>query len=1113
MEGSIVEVQPDGSTKKVADIATTHEGRGRSSRFKTYHSRSYKLVVTKPLLENREYPLPKVSSLPKAGIISMETSSFTTGTPIDLTVDGSPGAWKVVLFKDDVALDKKGLVLKGTPQPVSLHPPAEGLGDGVLRVTLFADPETESLPVAERLLFRRPEYYVNVTFTPKTGLHVVPRQHVEVEVKTTAVYLGEQRDVHKKEHPIEAVVGLRVTDLSKLDLVERRKRAPTMSVAKYLERHVAELNDPEAYMRSEEHMDLLLGTQGWRRFAYKNITTFMEEVSADEALTAKRLALLGIPTKYQLPQHRMYANAMPEMMMFAAQPKQMQRGRAIPVMQALAPMDDAVEMEEHDDEADAAVDEPAADEDADVPALIPQRKKIAVGNDLYRIAPRHPHYTRVYAFSSASKGSTTRVKRREFGETIYWNAGIRTKCNGPGGACLATVSFDVNDLIGTFRLDGDAFAGHLSGAGQADLISSKPVSVDVDLPHRVSVGDEIHLPVLLSMDTPNAQSFRVDLRLADGGPLAFVAPSSHWKTQTKGGLEVTSASALAMSVVVSNKGKSSTRFYVPVRVVPGTKPNATAQVDASALPLGKWLRFNAAESSDSLTRVSEVGSRGFPVVDGRGGMLSSGTAAKASFEVDVPGDVVEGSSVTVSIAVHLSPYGHLLDTVKSLLREPCGCFEQTSSTTYPMVIALRYLIGLTKSQNDPRLLALVSKAQDLLRKGYKRLASYETPSGGFSWFGDAPGHEALTAYGLVQYAEMARPELGLHGLVDTAMIARTKKWLLKQRPGDGNFAQSTRALDSFGRAPQLTTNAYILWSLAKANVVPWTAVEPELRELIKSAKEGKDPYVMALTASILFDYEAFGQRPLAMTLAKSLHSFQDKGTHPGCVSDIHQFETITSSRGNARVIEATALSVLAWLRLARVEPLDDDSALRAAIKCLAESSKAGVYSSTQSTALALEAIVEYMGYISASTPEKGSLRMRLNDRVVHETGLKEAKVLPSVNCTLHVPAVANGKVKVEVELDAEGEFKVPFTISSELYADTPASSRAEVGLDTKLAKPTVVEGDVLGMNITVRNLNQSASVPMTIAKVGLPAGVEVRMEKLSEMKKTKVFDFFEVFPR
>ena len=35
-----------------------------------------------------------------------------------------------------------------------------------------------------------------------------------------------------------------------------------------------------------------------------------------------------------------------------------------------------------------------------------------------------------------------------------------------------------------------------------------------------------------------------------------------------------------------------------------------------------------------------------------------------------------------------------------------------------------------------------------LKGGYEKLIGFETSSKGYEWFGKAPGHEALSAYGL-----------------------------------------------------------------------------------------------------------------------------------------------------------------------------------------------------------------------------------------------------------------------------------------------------------------------------------------------------------------------------
>ena len=71
--------------------------------------------------------------------------------------------------------------------------------------------------------------------------------------------------------------------------------------------------------------------------------------------------------------------------------------------------------------------------------------------------------------------------------------------------------------------------------------------------------------------------------------------------------------------------------------------------------------------------------------------------------------------------------------------------------------------------------------RELLAKGLPAAGRFSSAKrGGFEWFGKDPGHEALTAYGLLQFHDMSRVFA-----VDQPMVARTRDWLLgpPQRQG------------------------------------------------------------------------------------------------------------------------------------------------------------------------------------------------------------------------------------------------------------------------------------------------------------------------------------------
>ena len=66
-----------------------------------------------------------------------------------------------------------------------------------------------------------------------------------------------------------------------------------------------------------------------------------------------------------------------------------------------------------------------------------------------------------------------------------------------------------------------------------------------------------------------------------------------------------------------------------------------------------------------------------------------------------------------------------------MLRMPGGCFEQTSSSTYPNVADRS---TTCKKTEEPRPRSQM-KAEEYLAAGYQRLLTFEVPGGGFSWFG------------------------------------------------------------------------------------------------------------------------------------------------------------------------------------------------------------------------------------------------------------------------------------------------------------------------------------------------------------------------------------------
>src|SRR5207245_3542380 len=118
---------------------------------------------------------------------------------------------------------------------------------------------------------------------------------------------------------------------------------------------------------------------------------------------------------------------------------------------------------------------------------------------------------------------------------------------------------------------------------------------------------------------------------------------------------------------------------------------------------------------------------------------------------------------------------------------------------------------------------------------------------------------------------------------------------------------------------------------------------------IERAREGgegsNDSYVIALAANILLDH---ADPSAAAVIARLAKHQADDGHVAGAAT------SITRSGGEALDIETTSFALLAWLRspaeTARVER---------AMSWLLERCKGGAFGSTQSTILALRAVLAY----------------------------------------------------------------------------------------------------------------------------------------------------------
>jgi hypothetical protein len=644
---------------------------------------------------------------------------------------------------------------------------------------------------------------------------------------------------------------------------------------------------------------------------------------------------------------------------------------------------------------------------------------------------RHtPFIAREYAHTRTQKpeGDTTRT---DFTETVYWQPLLVLPSEGKG-----SVRFQLSDAVQAYRVlvAGHSLDGRL-GATTGLVEVRKPLAVDLKLPAEVTAGDRIDLPVTVANGTAVSREVRLDVW------------SDHLKPDP----------ARAEGTLTS-PARATAGTTIPL-AVPGTAPIAKVRLRGQGGP----------GLTDAVERTVAVAPDGFPASGAVSGLLR----AKAAATLALPDQLVPGT-LTAKVVVYTNPVAEVRGGLDGLLREPHGCFEQSSTANYPNVLILDYLREL-----GPAKTTAVENARGLLERGYARLTSFEVAKAGgghegFEWFGQFPPHEPLTAYGLMQFADMARVYP-----VDPGLLVRTREFLLARRDGSGGFRRHEEKHE-FGNVPAAVADAYVLWAVTEAERHAATPVDLA-RELVaceKAATESDDPYPIALVANARLNRRNPGTELLAKLAARQ----QPDGSVPGAAT------TITRSHGPDAVTETTALAALAWLKDAKPSPYEANA--RLAVQYLhSRRGPFGAFGSTQATILALKALVEH-ARTTRKVAEAGRVVVRIGGKEIAAAAFAPEAAEP---LTLDIADAArllqSGANAVEVE--CTGKEAYPFTVSWAAASRKPAGDPGSaVRLTTTLDKTDLTEGQTARMTVRLENAT-AAGQGMAVAVVGLPAGLKL----------------------
>jgi hypothetical protein len=632
--------------------------------------------------------------------------------------------------------------------------------------------------------------------------------------------------------------------------------------------------------------------------------------------------------------------------------------------------------------------------------------------------------------------------RSYFPEALYINPEILTDGNGD-----ASIEVPIADSITTWRMAmlASTQSGAL-GSASSSLKVFQEFFVDLDLPVTLTQGDRVSIPVAIYNYAGHAGLATLKLQPED------------WYS-----LEDDTAEK---SVSVENNRVGGSSFTLNANRIGKFKLTLSARMEGEG---------DAHAREDVVVREIEVIPNGREQNIVFNGRLDSSAHHDLSFPA---ASIPDATSILVRL--YPGPLSQIIEGMDSILQMPGGCFEQTSSSTYPNVLALDYMKRTKKLTSETH-----AKAEGYIANGYQRLLTFEVPGGGFSWFGQAPANKILTAYGLMEFNDMSKVSD-----VDARLIERTADWLASQQKPDGSWKPDTSFINE-GATNRFNTDtlritAYIAWALANTGY-KGPAIE-KAKHYIESESAAKaDPYTLAVIANFAADYGK--DRDFTNRSMRALIEAQTKdGDQVSWTAE----ETGVYSTGQSAAIETTGLAAQALLKWGQAS-----ETVRKALNFISSKKQAsGNWGSTQATIMALRALV-LSTELSASDVH-GTLEIALDGKPV------ETLQLTAENNDLLHQFVFKGidpAKPASVELNFSGTGGLAYQVAGRYFTPWEEKPAAEaLSIDVAYDRTRLAQNDIATATATIRN-NLSKTAKMVMVDLGIPPGFELLSEDLQALQE------------
>jgi hypothetical protein len=652
------------------------------------------------------------------------------------------------------------------------------------------------------------------------------------------------------------------------------------------------------------------------------------------------------------------------------------------------------------------------------------------------------------AMGSGASNAGPRV-RREFPETLYVNPSVITDATGK-----ATIDVDMADSITEWRVSALANSadGRLGGS-ESGIKVFQDFFVDVSFPAALTRGDSVTFPIAVYnyLDVPQTVSLEL-----------------------QAGTWYTALGSTTTSVKLEPGQVTGVSFPVKVNDVGLQTLTVIAKGD---------------QKSDAVARTVRVVPDGKAFPQAFSGSLDTPTATHS---VTFPANEVPGSE---QLYVDIFPafLAQAVQGMDSILKEPNGCFEQTTSSAWPNVLVTQYMKDTKQITPEIEL-----KAETLMSTGYQRLLTFEHQGGGFSWFGeqDPKPFLSVTAFGIMEFSDMAK----VHE-IDEAMLARTIQWIVAQQQPDGSFEGDMSEFFSFHTSVVRNT-AFTAWALATAGETG-PAVQSALAYVKQNLGKNNDAYTLGIVANAF----AAGapNDPELTSLLDELEATKKTGDD-GVHWDTGDTQTNFYSGGDDAAVSATALVAYAMLQSGYGPATVDD-----ALKYLTSKKDVnGNFGSTQATIWTLRTLL-----LSATKGTKGavgSFHVQVDGTDMPSVSLTKAQsdVMTRIDLT---QLAGPGAHDVTLAFTGTGTPSYNVVASHNLaWADVPAEPQGPLSIDVTYDKSDLFVDDVVKASVTLQN-NETVTQNMVLVTLGIAPGFAVNTADLQKYLADGTLSKFETTGR